>query len=406
MAAEIQERLSFQAVLSEALADFESALKLDQNNKDVCPKLHYVVDCLTLKPNDKRVAYQFDPLATQKKASLNAMLAIAYIEDKSVKRWILHFISPPLRENLQYAASAKNLWSEIVERYGQLNVLELYELKKDLINAKQENQPLIDYYSRMKNLWESIDQMDPVPVCVCGAMSACTCQLLKKILDRETHSKLIQLLMGLNSSYEQVQTTVLSMDPLPSINRTLGLLQKIEKQKVLNDSANEASVATASYASKKRPSNTSFQGQAFKKSKDSDAAVDVCDHCNKPGHVIADCHRLKTCTFCNIKGHIVERCYKYRAFLAKKGKAKVADCVPTANNVVTATHDQDEEYIDVSPLETIVPFNQPIHYPGMPANVSSDMVQGIINSVMQQVSKAYSDSSPLSSSVNFAGPFK
>ncbi|XP_074266268.1 uncharacterized protein LOC141588740 [Silene latifolia] len=136
-------------------------------------------------------------------------------------------------------------------RYGQLNVLELYKLKKDVINAKQENQPLIDYYSRMKNLWESIDQMDPVPVCVCGAMSACTCQLLKKILDRETHSKLIQLLMGLNSSFEQVQTTVLSMDPLLSINRTLGLLQKIEKQKVLNDSANEASVATASYASKK-----------------------------------------------------------------------------------------------------------------------------------------------------------
>ncbi|XP_074262929.1 uncharacterized protein LOC141585775 [Silene latifolia] len=82
------------------------------------------------------------------------------------------------------------------------------------------------------------------------------------------------------------------------------------------------------------------------------------------------------------------------AFLAKKGKAKVADSIPTANNVVTATHDQDEEYIDVSPLETIVPFNQPIHYPGMPANVSSDMVKGIINSVMHQVSKAYSDSSP------------
>ncbi|XP_074315172.1 uncharacterized protein LOC141651354 [Silene latifolia] len=106
-------------------------------------------------------------------------------------RWILHSIVPSLRENLQYAASAKNLWSEIVERYGQLNVLELYELKKDLINAKEDNIPLIEYYSRMKNLWESIDQMDPVPMCVCGVMSKCTCQLLKRILDRETHAKLI-----------------------------------------------------------------------------------------------------------------------------------------------------------------------------------------------------------------------
>ncbi|XP_074276915.1 uncharacterized protein LOC141600573 [Silene latifolia] len=221
--------------------------------------------------------------------------------DLSVLRWILHSISQPRRDNLQYAASAKNL-------------------------------------CKMKNLWESIDQMDHVPVCVCGAMFACTCQLLKKILHKETHSKLIQLLMGLNSSYEQVQTTVLSMDPLPSINRTLDLLQKIEKHKVLNDSANEIFVETASYASKKRFNNSSFQGQASKKSKDSDACVD---------------------------GHISERCYKYKAYMAKKGKANVADSVQTVNNVISANHVQDEEYVDISPLDTMVPYNQHVHYSGM-----------------------------------------
>ncbi|XP_074321433.1 uncharacterized protein LOC141657940 [Silene latifolia] len=207
-------------------------------------------------------------------------------------------------------------------------------------------------------------------------------------------------------SYEQVQTTVLSMDPLPSINRTLGLLQKIEKQKVINDSVNEFSVESASFVSKKRIKESSLQGQPSKRVKDDlcDSWFDsVCEHCTKPGHVIADCHRLKTCTFCNIKGHIIERCYKYRAF--KKGKGKLAEsCAPTANNVLVSHHDQDEEYVDLSPVDSIVPYTQAVHYPGMPANVPSDMVQGIINFVMQQVSKAYSgENTSLHSAVNFAG---
>ncbi|KAH9610310.1 hypothetical protein KSS87_017511, partial [Heliosperma pusillum] len=171
-----------------------------------------------------------------------------------------------------------------------------------------------------------------------------------------------------------VQTTVLSMDPLPSINRTLGLLQKIEKQKVLNDTANEVSIESASFVSKKRFNNSSYQGQTSKKPKDFDGNVNTCDHCNKHGHVIVDCHRLKTCTYCNINGHIIERCYKYRAFVAKKGKARNNDAVvQVVNNVSATAHFQDEEYVDISSMDSIVPYTQPVHYPGMPASVSSDM---------------------------------
>ncbi|XP_074296988.1 uncharacterized protein LOC141627655 [Silene latifolia] len=218
--------------------------------------------------------------------------------DLLVLRWILHSIAQSLRENLQYPVSVKNLWSEIVERYGQPNILEIYE----------------------------------------------------------------------------VQTTVLSMDPLPSINITSGLLQKIEMQKVINDSVNEFYVENSSYVIKKRFNNHNLHGQSSKKAKEDIAVsgfVAVCEHCNKPGYVIADCHRLKTCTFCNIKGHVLERYYMYKAF--KMGKAKVNESfVTAANNVLIAHHDQDKEYADLSPIDS-----------------------GIINSVMQQVSKAYSASAEI-----------
>ncbi|XP_074288405.1 uncharacterized protein LOC141613566 [Silene latifolia] len=51
----------------EALDDFEHALKLEPNNKDVSRELYSVVHCLALKTNGKRVAYHFDPLGTDRK---------------------------------------------------------------------------------------------------------------------------------------------------------------------------------------------------------------------------------------------------------------------------------------------------------------------------------------------------
>ncbi|XP_074303834.1 uncharacterized protein LOC141638330 [Silene latifolia] len=133
-------------------------------------------------------------------------------------------VSKTLRDNLQYADSSKALWVEIVECFGQLNILELYDLKKTLSNLVQENLSLLDeYYSKIRSLWEGIDNMDPMPTCTCGVMSKCTCNIMKRLLDRETQAKLIQLLMRLNSGYEQVQTTLLFMEPLPPINRALGI---------------------------------------------------------------------------------------------------------------------------------------------------------------------------------------
>ncbi|XP_074306538.1 uncharacterized protein LOC141641789 [Silene latifolia] len=323
--------------------------------------------------------------------------------DLLVLRWILNSVSQTLRETLQYSSSSKSLWYEIVERFGQLNILELYDLKKTLSNLVQENLSLMEYYSKIRSIWEGIDNMDPMPSCTCGAMSNCSCQLLKRLLDRETQAKLIQLLMGLNSGYEQVQTTLLSMEPLPPINRALGMLQKIEKQKIINDHASEHQVETAAYSSKRRMPENPIDSAPAKKPKDGE----FCTHCNKGGHDITDCHRLKTCTFCKIKGHIQERCYKYKAFLARQNKGKGKHhSTNSANNACASFTEQDDEYVDVTPIDDSAALVPAVRYPSDPG--PSDMVQNIIDTVMTRVFKVISDQAhpdvtPLQSSVHFAG---
>ncbi|XP_074297482.1 uncharacterized protein LOC141628210 [Silene latifolia] len=312
------------------------------------------------------------------------------LPDKSNKRY-------------NYTQSSKHLWSELVERFGQLNVLELYELKKELANIKQENASLLDYYGKIKGLWENIDHMDPVPQCSCGVMAKCTCNMLKWLVERETQSKLIQLLMGLHGGYEQVQSSLLSMEPLPPINRALGILQKIERQKSINDNNNSAVLESVAYAAKKRfvnhkPTKDNTKG---KRSKDNSGQPNVLGlsgiprtQCGKSNHKTEDCFQLQTCLFCEIKGHIIEHCYKFKAWKTKQAK-KAANSAGTVNpathkpaNTAAACQNQDAEY---------APVYGPISQNGS-SQVSPDLVQGIVDSVMSKVLQALSEKASSSQS--------
>lgn len=70
--------------------------------------------------------------------------------DIMVMKWILNSMDLNLRESLSYVSTAKELWTEILDRYGQSNALEVYELRKDLSTLSQKNASVVEYYSAMK----------------------------------------------------------------------------------------------------------------------------------------------------------------------------------------------------------------------------------------------------------------
>lgn len=79
--------------------------------------------------------------------------------------------------------------------------------------------------------------MEPTFQCTCGALKACKCDLLKRIYELEARNHLLQFLMGLNGSYD-TQGQILSMDPLPSVNRAYYIIQHAEKQQQVTDVIN------------------------------------------------------------------------------------------------------------------------------------------------------------------------
>ncbi|KAK9714485.1 hypothetical protein RND81_06G097900 [Saponaria officinalis] len=185
-----------------------------------------------------------------------------------VLKWILNSVVRNIRESLQYACSSKELWNEIIDRYGQTNSLEIFQLKKELSDLSQDNSSLVDYYSSLKHTWETIDSLDLVPMCTCGVLDSCTCNLLKRIVERKANTKLIQFLMGLNDSYEAMKTHV-------------------ERQKLIHDSVETVVDATAF------TSNTSSDAPSLSWKKPKYSESTECGHCGRNGHAQENCFRLK-----------------------------------------------------------------------------------------------------------------
>ncbi|XP_074306114.1 uncharacterized protein LOC141641347 [Silene latifolia] len=320
--------------------------------------------------------------------------------DLMVMRWVLNSLDKTIRDNLKYVTSASQLWSELSERYGQANSIEIYQLTKSMGDISQGNSSLMEYYNKLKSSWENLDSLDPLPNCSCGKCNSCTCSLFKRMQERENNSKLIQFLMGLNGGYDHIRTQILSLDPLPSINKALGMLQKIEKQKQVAESV-EILTDTTAYASYKH-------GEGSKKASTSDTKK-YCSHCDMTNHNLEDCFRVQECAYCGKSGHKIEKCYRLVGFPAdknNKGKGKMPNnkqfkkpntFKKSANNVETCDED--------SPLDEFVEeqLKEAFTSKGNSAPIDAGMLEGLVTTVIDQVMKRMSENQAGPSSANFAG---
>ncbi|KAK9756056.1 hypothetical protein RND81_01G070400 [Saponaria officinalis] len=257
-------------------------------------------------------------------------------------------------------------------------------------------------------------------------MDACTCKVLKQIIDREVNAKLIQFLMGLSDAYESVKTHVLTLEPLPPLNKAFALLQKVEKQKQLHDQTDTLSDATAFHSSRGQD-NASWKKPRVSANNDSFAGKE-CHYCHNFGHTKLEGFKLRERSHCGRKVHAKENCFSLTSGPirqthgrgrsgASAGKrfglgnyrrgAHHADVLP----IVVAVEDHyidDEQLFD--PLTADHSNHQPqcssqVQQP--PPQMDSTQVDGIVQTVLEQVMKAFSEKTTGGtgglSTVNFAG---
>lgn len=115
--------------------------------------------------------------------------------DFMVRCWILNSIVPQVAESLMFAQSVQELWKELIERFGEAYQPLVYQLNHDSTLLAQENDPVSIYFSKLKKIWDELQELEEFPKCTCAASKSYTRNLIKKIQDMDSRNKLFQFLM-------------------------------------------------------------------------------------------------------------------------------------------------------------------------------------------------------------------
>lgn len=75
---------------------------------------------------------------------------------------------------------------------------------------------------QLKKLWDKYSSLVPIPVY--------TCEIGKIVLDKDMQTKLMQFLIGLNDTYDNVRNQILFLEPLAIVNKAYSMILRVEKQ--------------------------------------------------------------------------------------------------------------------------------------------------------------------------------
>ncbi|CAI9099264.1 OLC1v1036052C1 [Oldenlandia corymbosa var. corymbosa] len=122
-----------------------------------------------------------------------------------------------------YEMTTQELWDQLAEEYGTPNNNLLYELRKNRLGIVQGDNSLVKYHSMLKRVWEEFSHYRPIP-------EGCSLAAVKVLKARDEEDKLIDFLMGLNSSYESMKDQILLLEPSPTVSKALNMLLKASKK--------------------------------------------------------------------------------------------------------------------------------------------------------------------------------
>ncbi|KAL9233052.1 hypothetical protein vseg_008093 [Gypsophila vaccaria] len=219
--------------------------------------------------------------------------------------WIFSTIDPSIRSTISYRDTAKELWDDIRQRFSLGNGIKVFQLKSEIVEWKQkDDETIMDYYGRLKKLWDDINDFDALPSCFC---SGCKCGLNEILRKRWKTNVVREFLMGLEPYYATVRSNILGIDPLPSIHTVYSRLVQEEEVSFLTQRKIETP-SLMTFAAKGSTSRPSNRGGVTR----------------------------SKCTYCSKLGHLEDRCWEKHGYPEGRGPKRIGSGpIVAANNVTT-----------------------------------------------------------------------
>lgn len=172
--------------------------------------------------------------------------------------WILFNLEPSIAKFVLYFNTTKEIWEYLEERFGYTSGPQLYALEHQLAQLQQGSQNISEFYTSIKQVWDELNSVNPLPVCTCNQ---CTCNITQKVLKMQQEQRLMQFLMKLTEQYGNAGSNILMMHPLPNISQAYRLLVQEQKHEEISSLQHNETMAFS--ADKRRRYTNYNQGRSF-----------------------------------------------------------------------------------------------------------------------------------------------
>ncbi|XP_073014617.1 uncharacterized protein [Primulina eburnea] len=142
-----------------------------------------------------------------------------------VLSWIMNAVSKEIFYGIVYSTDAAVVWNDLRERFNKVNGSRIFALHREIGCLVQGNNSISIYYSKLRQLWDEYGSLVTLPTC--------SCESSRKYVEFDQQHKLLQFLMGLNESFVHIQSHILMMNPLPTVNNAFAIISQEESHRSL-----------------------------------------------------------------------------------------------------------------------------------------------------------------------------
>ncbi|XP_058756759.1 uncharacterized protein LOC131629981 [Vicia villosa] len=210
-----------------------------------------------------------------------------------IMSWINHSVEAEIAQSILWMDNATDMWNELKDRFYHGDIFRISDLQEEICMLKQGDASISSYYTKLKILWQELDNFRPIPECSCIS----TCLAITKIRSYRESDHVIRFLKGLNDQYSAIRSQIMLMDPLPNLCKVYSLLVQQERQAITP--IEEVKVLAVSnqnsYPQSQPKSNPSNRGRGSTRggrfSGGRGRGNRVCTHCGMTNHTIDTCFK-------------------------------------------------------------------------------------------------------------------